>query len=181
MVEKKKTINLRVLIILATSLIAITIIATTIGKDLYEGKGQSILSFAIIHFSGYLFFLLMPVEIAFIFCINNQDLVIPVVGIAMGTAVAAQLIDYFIGYSVSSKILSKYFGEKKSDRAIKHITKYGPWTIFIFNLLPLSSPVISLAAGMLKYRLRDMILYSVAGLFIKYSAIALVVIYWPEK
>lgn len=172
--ETKKPLNLRVLFILLTSLIAITIIASTIGRDLFEGRGQSILSFAIIHFSGYLFFLLMPVEIAFIFCLNNQDSVIPIILIALGTAVSAQLIDYFIGYSVSTKILNKYIGERKSERAIRNIEKYGSWTIFFFNLLPLSSPVISLAAGMLKYPLKKVLIYSIAGLLIKYGLIALV-------
>ncbi len=172
--ENKKTINYRVLIVLLTSLIAITIAATTIGKDLYEGHGQSILSFSIIHFSGYLFFLLMPVEIAFIYCVNNQDTVIPIILIALGTAIVAQAIDYFIGYSVSSKFLNKYFGEKKSERAIKYINKYGSWTIFFFNLFPLSSPVMSLAAGMIKYPFKKVLIYSIAGLVIKYGVIALV-------
>lgn len=172
--ETKKPLNLRVLFILLTSLIAITIIASTIGRDLFEGRGQSILSFAIIHFSGYLFFLLMPVEIAFIICLKNQDSVIPIILIALGTAVSAQLIDYLIGYSVSTKFLNKYIGERKSERAIRNIEKYGPWTIFFFNLLPLSSPVISLAAGMLKYPLKKVLIYSIAGLLIKYGLIALV-------
>jgi len=176
-VDSKKSKNLRVIFILVTSLIAITIIATTIGRDLYAGREQNVLSFAIVHFSGYLFFLLMPVEIAFAYCVNNQDSVIPIILIALGTAISAQLIDYFIGYTVSSKFLSKYFGERKSKRAIKYIEKYGSWTIFVFNLLPLSSPVICLASGMLKYRLRKVVLYSTSGLLIKYSVIALVLVY----
>ncbi|MCK5821620.1 MAG: VTT domain-containing protein [Bacteroidales bacterium] len=175
--ENKKTKNLRVIIILITSLIAITIIVTTIGRDLYHGSEQSVLSFAIVHFSGYLFFLLMPVEIAFVYCVNNQDSIIPIILIALGTAISAQIIDYFIGYFVSSKFLSKYIGDRKSERAKKYIEKYGSWTIFVFNLLPLSSPIICLASGMLKYRLRDVVLYSTAGLLIKYSVIAIVLIY----
>lgn len=169
-----KTKNLRVYFILATSLIAITIFANTIGRDLYEGRGQSVLSFAIVHFSGYLFFLLMPVELAFIYCINNQETVFHIILIAMGTAITAQTIDYWIGYSVSAKILDKYLGERKSEKAKNKIEKYGPWTIFLFNLLPLSSPVICLAAGMLKYKFRDVLFYSIAGLLIKYCLIALV-------
>jgi len=172
--DGKKSTNWRVILILATSIIAITIAASTIGRDLYLGRGQSVLSFAIVHFAGYLFFLLMPVELAFIYCANNQAEVIPIILVALGTATAGQIIDYFIGYTISSKILTKYLGVRKSERAKSNIEKYGSLTIFIFNLLPLSSPVICLAAGMIKYPFRKVILFSLLGLVFKYSAIAIV-------
>jgi membrane protein DedA with SNARE-associated domain len=41
-------------------------------------------------------------------------------------------------------------------------------------VLPLSSPVIALAAGMLKYRVKDALLYSAAGLAIKYFLLILI-------
>ncbi|HSH18974.1 MAG TPA: hypothetical protein VLA03_00900, partial [Draconibacterium sp.] len=107
---KKKRI--RILLILITSVVAILIVSFTLGREWYEGKNQSLVSFALIHFSGYLFFLLMPVEVAYIYYLaffNHLEMFF----LAMGTAFTAQLIDYFIGFSVSTTIVNNLVGEKR--------------------------------------------------------------------
>ncbi len=163
--NRKKGIRLALL--LFTSLAAILIVSFTLGREWYEGRSQSLLSFALIHFSGYLFFLLMPVEVAYVYYLNFfSDLKMLIV--AMTTALAAQIIDYLIGISFSSAVINNLVGEKRILKAEKHILKFGNLTIFIFNLFPLSSSVISVAAGMLKYRFRLFIVYSLLGLLIKY-------------
>lgn len=159
--------------ILITSVVAILIVSFTLGREWYEGKNQSLVSFALIHFSGYLFFLLMPVEVAYIYYLSFfSDF--EMFSIAMATAVTAQLVDYFIGYSVSTAIVNNLVGEKRILKAEKHILKYGNLTIFIFNLFPLSSSVIAVAAGMLKYSFKGFILYSTVGLAVKYIFLSLV-------
>jgi len=168
---KKKRI--RILLLLITSVIAILIVSFTLGREWYDGKNQSLISFALIHFSGYLFFLLMPVEMAYIYYLSffNE---FEMLGVALGTAFVAQLIDYFIGFSLSSAIINKLVGEKRILKAEKHILKYGNLTIFIFNLFPLSSSVIAVAAGMIKYRFMGFVIYSMAGLFVKYILLSLI-------
>ena len=132
--------KIRIILFIITSIVAILIVSFTLGREWYEGKNQSIFSFALIHFSGYLFFLLMPVELAYIYYLsffNDFEMF----AVALLTAFAAQLIDYFIGFSVSSAIVNNLVGEERIKNAEKHIQKYGNLTIFIFNLLPLSSSV----------------------------------------
>lgn len=165
--------KIRIVLFIITSVVAILIVSFTLGREWYEGKNQSIFSFALIHFSGYLFFLLMPVELAYIYYLSffsNLEMF----AVAIFTAVAAQLIDYFIGYSVSSTIVNNLVGEERIKNAEKHIQKYGNLTIFIFNILPLSSSVIAVAAGMIKYRFMGFIIYSSVGLAIKYLLISLI-------
>ena len=152
------------------------IFSLTLGRDLVEGRNQSLFSFALLHFSGYLFFLLMPVELAFTYCMIKGYNLILLVGIAYITAIAAQLIDYFLGYSVSRKVLETFFNPGKHIKAIRYINKYGGLTIFIFNVFPLSSPIICLASGMIKFPLKKVILFSSLGLLIKYTVIGLVII-----
>ena len=41
---------------------SIVLISSTIGTQLYAGHRPELWSFALVHFAGYLFFLLMPVE-----------------------------------------------------------------------------------------------------------------------
>ena len=114
----------------------------------------------------------MPVELAYIYYLSffgDWEMIV----VAFATATAAQIIDYYIGLSMSSTIINHLVGEKRVLNAEKHILKYGSLTIFIFNLFPLSSPVISVAAGMLKFRFKDFIIYSSAGLMIKYVVLTL--------
>ncbi|MCK3682955.1 VTT domain-containing protein [Maribellus sp. YY47] len=169
-IDKKK--GIRMVLLLLTSLTAILIVSFTLGKEWYEGKSQSLLSFALIHFSGYLFFLLMPVEVAFIYYLKFFNLW-EMITIAIGTAISAQIVDYLIGVSVSSAVINNLVGEKRILKAEKYILKYGNLTIFIFNLFPLSSSVISVAAGMLKYRFRNFFMYSLLGLMLKYFMLSL--------
>ncbi len=165
--------KIRIILFIITSVIAILIISFTLGREWYEGKNQSIFSFALIHFSGYLFFLLMPVELAYIYYLSffsNMEMF----AVALVTAFAAQLIDYFIGVSVSSTVVNSLVGEERIKNAEKHIQKYGNLTIFIFNILPLSSSIIAVAAGMIKYRFTGFIFYSMAGLVVKYAILSLI-------
>lgn len=170
-INRKK--GIRIVLLLLTSLAAILIVSFTFGREWYEGRTQSLFSFALINFSGYLFFLLMPVEVAFVYYLKFFGDV-EMVTTALVTACAAQVVDYLIGLSLSSAIINNIVGEKRILKAEKHILKYGNFTIFVFNLFPLSSSVISVAAGMLKYSLRNFLIYSLLGLMIKYTALCLI-------
>lgn len=172
---KMTHIDIRRLIIVVLLITLTTVIASlTIGKDIYENNEKSILSFAIVNFSGYLFFFLfMPVELAFIYYLRTgyDPLILNMV--AIGTAFASQVVDYIIGYFLSSGIIDRMIGRKRYEKAEDEIRKYGNLALFLFNLLPLSSPVISLAAGMLKYRVKDALFYSVAGMVCRYLLLTL--------
>ena len=158
--------------ILLTSIIAICLVSFTVGRELYAGKTESIFSFGLIHFAGYLFFLLMPVEVAFIYYSPFYSEV-SLISAALGTAVFAQCIDYIIGKLIRPKKIFELMGKKRIVKAERHIKRYGLVTIFVFNLFPLSSPIIALAAGMLKFNFRQFLLVSATGLFFKYLILSL--------
>lgn len=146
----------------------------TLGRDIYEAGEKSLYSFAIINFFGYLFcFFLMPMELAFIFYLRTgyDSLMLNIVAVL--TAMASQIIDYLIGYFFSARIIDSLIGRKRHEKAEDEIRKYGNWTLFFSNLLPLSSPIISLAAGMLKYHKKDALLYSTAGMICRYLLLTL--------
>jgi membrane protein YqaA with SNARE-associated domain len=154
-------------------LLVISLLSLTIGRDLYLGRPSNIFSFAIIHFAGYLFFLVMPVEAAFIYFITLNKNPFILISIAVITALLAQIIDYYCGHLISKKILEKLVRREKYERGMQYIRKYGNATILFFNLLPLSSPLLILTAGMIKYPLKHVILFSFIGLVIKYLIIVL--------
>jgi membrane protein YqaA with SNARE-associated domain len=167
---RRARIDIKRLIVVAFLIILMAVIASlTIGKDIYENKEQSILSFAIVNFTGYLFFfLLMPMELAFIYYLRTGYDPLMLNLVAVSTAMASQVIDYLIGYFFSSGIIDRLIGRRRYEKAEYEIRKYGNWALFLSNLLPLSSPIISLAAGMLKYRVKDALFYSFVGMVCRY-------------
>jgi len=164
----------RLVIVILLAVTAAAIATLTVGNDIYHGfTGHGILSFAIVSLAGYLFFLFIPVEIAFVVYLTSGENFLLMNAVALGSALISQSVDYLIGYSLSSKIIDQLIGRRRYMKAEQEIRKYGNITIFIFNFLPLSSPVISLAAGMLKHRIKDAFIYSILGLALKYAILTL--------
>jgi membrane protein DedA with SNARE-associated domain len=93
--------------------------------------------------------------------------------VAIATAFASESIDYLVGYFFSTRIIGQLIGRKRYEKAEEEIRKYGNWALLVSNILPLSSPVISLAAGMLKYRVREVIFFSLTGIVLRYLLLTL--------
>lgn len=176
MIIKTTHIDFKKIFILGFLIVLMTIIGSlTIGRDIYEHNQGSLLSFAIVNFTGYLFvFLLMPVELAFIFYLRSGYDPLTLNLIAISTAFASESIDYLIGYFFSARIIDRLIGRHRYEKAEDEIRKYGNWAILVSNVLPLSSPVISLAAGMLKYRVKDVVFYSFVGIVMRYLLLTLI-------
>jgi len=165
----------RAIVVTFVVLLTTVIVSLTIGRDIYENNEESLMSFAIVNFTGYLFvFLLMPVELAFIFYLRSGYDPITLNLVAIATAFASEAIDYLIGYFFSAGIIDRLIGRKRYEKAEDEIRKYGNWALLVSNTLPLSSPVISLAAGMLKYRIREVVFYSLAGIVLRYLLLSLI-------
>ncbi|MAE42976.1 hypothetical protein CMO93_04340 [Candidatus Woesearchaeota archaeon] len=163
--KKSKTYKL----IIVISILAILVSSLTIGRQIYLDREPSLVSFSAIHFAGYLFFMLMPVEILFTYYIVEDFDISILFIVALITAIVAEIIDYLIGYLVSSQVIHNMIGDRRYKKANKYIDKYGGLGVFVFNLFPLSSSVLSLAAGIVRYRFRNFVIYSFAGLLAKYT------------
>lgn len=175
MLIKKRKAIIRYSLAFLFAIAAIVIASLTVGRDIYYGsRDEGLLSFAIVNAAGYLFFLFMPVEIAFIYYLQGGINIIALNAVALGTAILSQAIDYSIGVLLSDKIIDTFIGRHRYEKAEDRLRKYGNIAIFVFNALPLSSPVISLAAGILRHRIRDAVIFSVAGLVFKYLLLTLI-------
>jgi membrane protein YqaA with SNARE-associated domain len=154
--------------------LAIILLSLTIGKELVAGEDPSLFSFAIVNFSGYLFFLLLPVEslVPYYQSLGHNPFLL--VLIATSTAILAQPINYAIGYLMSGGIIHDLIGEKNFKKMENYINGYGNLVIFMFNVTPLSSAVLSAVSGMLRYQLRHLMLWAFLGLLIKYLVIVFV-------
>ena len=172
---KRQRIDYKRISVFVFLFILMTVIASlTIGRDIYDNEAKSLLSFAIANFSGYLFcFLFMPMELAFIYYLRTGYEPFALNLVAIGTAFIAQMINYLVGYFFSSGIIDRLIGRKRYEKAEAEIRKYGNWTLLFSNLLPLSSPVVSLAAGMLKYQIKEALFYSLTGIVLRYLLLTL--------
>ncbi len=158
-------------------IIGISLVALVIGRSFAFGETTSLTAFIIIHFAGYLFFILSAVELLFIHMVISGYNPYLLIFLALATAIPAQAIDYHIGKLASDKVIRDIIGEKRYEKSRGRIEKYGNPALFIFNVFPLSSPILILVAGMLKYDYKKVLLYSITGLTIKYSVIVLALTY----
>jgi len=169
----------RIRVILSLVGIALTmfLISMTIGKDLLNGAKLTLVSFAVINFAGYLFILLLPVEALIPLYIaegyNGWILFV----LAMSTLLLAQVINYTVGRLMSEDVIHGLIGEKKFTKYKNKINEYGPWTVVFFNVFPLASSVLSLVAGITRFKMKRLLVYTFIGAIIKY----LVLIFFSEK
>ena len=163
--------NKRVVKVVLPAIIAIALVSYTLGQEIVAGRTPSLLSFALINFSGYLFFLLMPVEalVPIYQAEGHAGAILILIGVS--TAIAAQIIDYCIGWTVSERVIYSLIGERRYRRFKGKIENWGGWVILFFNLFPLASSVLLLVAGMMRYSPHRAHLYSLTGLTIKYFTI----------
>lgn len=152
-------------------LAVIIILSTTVGRTLLEGRVPEIGSFIGVHFAGYLFFLVMPVEALIPWYISQGHQILTIFSLAIITALAAHVINYTLGHYVPDKTLIEWIGKKKYTKSKKFMKKYGAPIIFVFDLFPLSSPILLLVAGMTRFGLKKALLYSFLGLTVKYMFI----------
>lgn len=152
-------------------IVVIYLISSTIGYAIVQGQKPEILHFILTHFAGYLFFILLPVEALIPFYLSAGYSWALLFILSISTALIAQSIDYAIGVLFPTDKLRDFIGHRKYDRAMGVVERYGHRIIFVFCLLPLSSPIVILAAGITKYGYFRTLLYSLAGLTLKYAFI----------
>lgn len=160
----------RLLITLALIAAAATVVSVTVGRDLYQGRAPDIESFILLHFAGYLIFLIMPVDLLVPWYLAEGHGGGELLSLAVLTATLAHLIDYGIGRLLSEEVVEHVIGKRRLRKAYAHIERWGKWAIFVFCLLPLSSPSVVVASGIVRYGLLRTVVWSVAGLVGKYGA-----------
>ena len=154
-------------------ILTFAILGIVFGPAIINGERPSYLSFALTNFMGHIFFMTVPTEeLIYVYYLSLGNSKIIMFFLAISTALIAQFIDYSIGYTVRKNLLMDILGKKKEKKFHALINKYGNKVIFLFNVLPLSSPIICLVAGMAKYDLKRTMYYSMLGLGLKYLIIS---------
>ncbi len=170
-VKVKKAIHYFLGIIFAITLISFLIEFALNIKSFYA-FATSPVTFSILNFTGHIFFVALPgEEIMFFYFLSTGISAWLVLFLAVSTALLAQAIDYLIGKTVSMQIIDRLIKPQKLKIAENYVNKYGAFVIILFNMTPLSSPILLLAAGILRYNFKKAMIWSFVGLTLKYLAI----------
>lgn len=172
----RKSLKISTIVVIASLLAGMLILYLTVGKNLIQGQETSLISFFYTHASGYLFFIVSPVELLFISMLYTDFNIAIIILFAVIGAIGSQIIDYAIGFLVSNHVIEEIIGLKRYLKYKDKIETHGGWVIFLFNFLPLSSPILLLVAGMVKYSLKKALFYSIIGLLLKYIIITILVL-----
>lgn len=159
----------RWLIVGLGAVVGISVLSLLLRHAMTTGEATTLTTFVLVHFAGYLFFILSPVELLYLHMLGEPHSLSVLFALALLSALVAQALDYGIGYACSHAVIHNVIGEKKYQRHHNRIEKYGGWTIFLFCLFPLSSPIIILVAGMIRYPALHVLVMSAAGLAVKYG------------
>lgn len=167
----KKAIHYFLAIIIGIAILSLLIELGLNFSNFYV-LAKSPVTFSVLNFAGHLFFVVLPgEEIMFLYFLSTGINAWLVLALAVMTAIGAQAIDYFIGKTASTQIIDRLVKPQKLKIAESYVNRYGALVIFFFNLTPLSSPIMLLAAGILRYDFRKAMIWSLAGLTVKYVAL----------
>lgn len=139
-------------------------------------KNASILGTFYASIFGSLFFLPVPMELVFLNFLRAGHYPVFLIGIYLLGVVISYTFNYWIGGKltyVSKKIISF----KRFYKIKVFINKHGALGIFVFNVLPLPSQVLSAILGVFNYNRTRFYVFTMAGQAIKYTAIVLGYVY----
>jgi len=121
---------------------------------------------------GGLFFLPVPLELVFLNFLRAGHFA----GLLMGIYLLGILISYSINYWIGGKLTyasKKIISYKKFYKIKGFINKHGALGVFVFNVLPLPSQILSAILGVFNYNKTRFYVFTMAGQVTKYIAIVL--------
>ncbi len=164
----------RALLVAVLGLIATAfIISLTVGEHIIQGTPPSLASFAVISFFGYLFFLIMPVEILVPIYLNVGFSPWAIFLLGVGVAMPALVIDYYLGRLIPDEWIEKYVGDKRNKKYRGYLEKWGKYVILFFAATPLSSPILTFVAGAVRFPFWQLMRYTIIGFCFKYAVLIL--------
>ena len=187
--------KLKVLLFTLFILLAIIAIAITFRKPLYDTAQKTSIAQSLISLTkfqlkevtpaglfytgliGGLFFVFVPLEVLFYSTVLRGGEPYLSVFLMVTGFCLAQIVNYAIGAKLSPVIMH-LVSKKKVYKARRFINKYGAWGIFLSNLSPFPSEILTFALGLTRYNVYRLFILTIIGSTIKYSAIALIALYF---
>jgi membrane protein YqaA with SNARE-associated domain len=131
-------------------------------------------------FFGSLFFIVIPIEVLFIYYLTLGYSVPIVIALTMIGNIMGLCLDYLFGFIVGAKILKFFFGEK-FDRFQNIVTKWGAVVVFFGNVIIFPIQPVSVVIGSAKYSFKKFLIFTILGIFVKIFTLLVVSFYLKEN
>ena len=128
-------------------------------------------SLLVIGFFGGLFFFPLPQELFYAVAVKNGGPWFPLLLGVLSGFVLANVVNYVIGWKLNSLVVplvspSKLYGIRR------WVGRYGAWAVLVINILPVPSPLLTFALGIMRYNTTRLFLLLTVGNIIKFLIIA---------
>lgn len=117
-------------------------------------------------------FLMVPLAIA------QPELAIFYAILTIATSVLGAIVGWWVGLKAGRPILDKFFSADKIEIVEKYYQKYGGAALAVGGFTPLPFKIFTIAAGMSKISLRDLLLWSLLARGARFMIEAIVIIYF---
>jgi membrane protein YqaA with SNARE-associated domain len=140
-----------------------------------EVENRSVLGLGIITLLGGLFFIGYPAELLFLLYVRLGYGILLVSFVMIVYTMAAQVVNYGMGYYIEKKFLHLFVKSRESD-FLQSLKKYDMFFIVIINILPLPADLFTVFLGMIKYDFKKTMKYTLYGKILKYVFLGLLVL-----
>ena len=123
-------------------------------------------------FLSGLFFVPVPIELAFIAGVRAGSPYIPSAVAVMGGFALGNLVSYLVGWKLS-RFVMHLVNAKQMYGLRRKVNTYGGYAVLAFSLLPAPTPQLNFALGMARYNMARLFSLFFVGMLIKYVAIGL--------
>ncbi|MFH1771020.1 MAG: VTT domain-containing protein [archaeon] len=159
-----------------TDILVINLIKTFLNHVIGNVKAGTLLGALYTALFGGLFFVFMPMEVAFITFLRAGESPVLLVILYIVGMICSFTVNYYIGMKMSG-LSKKIISPRKFYKIKGIINKYGAGAIFLFNVLPLPAQPLSAILGVFKYNKPRFYFFFILGQSIKYIAISIAYIY----
>jgi membrane protein DedA with SNARE-associated domain len=132
-----------------------------------EINGRTLLGLFYASFFGSLFFIMIPLELLFLYYATLGYPGVSLVGLAVIAIAIGLSLDYLFGWLVGKRVLV-FILRDKFEKFHKWINKWGAIAIFFGAATPFPIQPVSVIIGAVGYSMKKFIIFAVAGLLAKY-------------
>ena len=121
-------------------------------------------------FFGSLFFIVLPIELIFLYYVALGYSVPLVVSLTLLGYLMGLCLDYLFGFVVGARVI-RFFLREKFERFHKMIEKWGGIVVFVGSAVIFPIQLITVIVGSAKYSFKKFVIFAALGLFVKLVAL----------